>query len=897
MTNVALFQSQLRRLRLADYLNETGPLVGLFGSEIIPAPLPLGSDPGADPSFVPHSGLSLDVLHVGDRVHVYHRPLDPFQALFGGAGLYPATIISVLKDCVTVSFDGMDGRFDNFQHLPQSVFRLDQHRFLSLIRAFSVPEPSAVWALRQAIVKSSPHAAFDLISHSYIVTNDKVNRLAGKGVKKSTFSKHTLTAPLQVGFEAVSDGDNDAAMEEGADGSADDADDVGEQNGSDQADQDDHKDDDQDGKGNDCIAQVASPVRGRRSSRVKASLSRPVPSSSPTPASSRSRGRMASAPDQPDCESSDACEVDHIVNVRLDPSRRIEYRVRWVGYGHRDDTWEPAENLERCELALSNFELTPAFHSFDRAQKLRAAKKMPAPAVVRNSFPNSVLASAAAALVSSSSSSSSSSSVTVASMSLLSRGAAVSSSSATPAAAASVASTSSFSAPISPPMSTRGRVSSTALPASLSSVGSVSSKSLTQSSLTSFLSSSAAPSSRPACASTASVASASSSSASTLASMTAVQLIRLDVVAEANMKQRMVDYDASIANTKLTQTPAQLLKYMLPDAVADRARHRELTQATYRQDRIRMRSASISFRNIMAAPESVDKLTTENRIFATFGVSAQRAVQLRTQVVPGLADAIHVCSGGMTDYTYAETCGNFERLNTAAFGHLSSSLCEDGVALGLREIAEFSRSVTARHGRYWSVPAGFCESFKGGANESSGVRLTKNTFLYGNGAAHLDDKLFLQFRPPGHFWLAVVDHANRTISIAEPLRSFSIDSGERLRDVEIAGINRWLHSERARFHRAPCADYEAVYIGGLPHQTDSISCGIFTMAYAYFRVCYGRWPTPKDFIGRDHRAMRLCALNWLHDPKSVRAPLTQVPVSASSPTSFSSSSSSSSSSM
>jgi hypothetical protein len=299
---------------------------------------------------------------------------------------------------------------------------------------------------------------------------------------------------------------------------------------------------------------------------------------------------------------------------------------------------------------------------------------------------------------------------------------------------------------------------------------------------------------------------------------------------------------------------------------------------------------------MMAAPESVDKLATENRIFATFGVSVERAAQLRSQVIPGLADAIHICSGGMTDYAYADGCGNVERLNTAAFGHLSSCLCEDGVALGLREIAEFSRSASARYGRFWSVPAGFCESFKGGANESSGDRLTKKTFRFCNGAAHLDDKLFLQFRPPGHFWLAVVDNANRTISIAEPLRSCSIDSGARLRDPDIAAINLWLHSERVRFRRAPCADYEAVYVGGLPHQTDSISCGIFTMAYAYFRVCYGRWPTTKDFVGRDHRAMRLCALHWLHDPRSVRAPLMQASSLASSSTpSFSSSSSSSSS--
>ena len=46
-----------------------------------------------------------------------------------------------------------------------------------------------------------------------------------------------------------------------------------------------------------------------------------------------------------------------------------------------------------------------------------------------------------------------------------------------------------------------------------------------------------------------------------------------------------------------------------------------------------------------------------------------------------------------------------------------------------------------------------------------------------------------------------------------------------------------------------------------PAQNDSTSCGAFVFAYAYFLLLHGRRPTPADFTGANHLALRLVMLH------------------------------------
>ncbi len=44
-------------------------------------------------------------------------------------------------------------------------------------------------------------------------------------------------------------------------------------------------------------------------------------------------------------------------------------------------------------------------------------------------------------------------------------------------------------------------------------------------------------------------------------------------------------------------------------------------------------------------------------------------------------------------------------------------------------------------------------------------------------------------------------------------------------------------------------------------QNDSTSCGAFVFAYVYFLLVHGRLPTPADFTGDNHLALRLVMLH------------------------------------
>ena len=47
--------------------------------------------------------------------------------------------------------------------------------------------------------------------------------------------------------------------------------------------------------------------------------------------------------------------VEDIIAERMAKQRK-EWLVRWKGFGHDDDTWEPLEHLSGCEQYIARFE-------------------------------------------------------------------------------------------------------------------------------------------------------------------------------------------------------------------------------------------------------------------------------------------------------------------------------------------------------------------------------------------------------------------------------------------------------------------------------------------------------------------------------------------------------------
>jgi hypothetical protein len=47
-------------------------------------------------------------------------------------------------------------------------------------------------------------------------------------------------------------------------------------------------------------------------------------------------------------------EVDEILDSRLF-RKKLQYRIRWKGYGPQDDSWQPAQDLTHCVDALAAF--------------------------------------------------------------------------------------------------------------------------------------------------------------------------------------------------------------------------------------------------------------------------------------------------------------------------------------------------------------------------------------------------------------------------------------------------------------------------------------------------------------------------------------------------------------